>query len=143
MPLHCHPVSNRATAETTESFGFLGFTFSWGRSRKGFWVVRQKTAKDRLRKAIMRTDDCCRENRPEPLGVQDTTLCQKIIGHCEYDGVTGNQRSLSQFVYEVRPVWQRWLGRRSGHANKTWQWFYSLVRTLPLPNPYIAHKAVF
>ena len=131
------------TAEPMESFDFLGLTFYWGRSRKGFGVVRRKTAKDRLRKAIMRTDDWCRENRHEPLGAQHTTLCQKIRGHCDYYGVTGNQRSLSQFVHEVRRVWQRWLGRRSGHANKTWQWFYSLLRRLPLPNPYIAHKAVF
>ncbi len=31
-------------AKGPESFDFLGFTFYWGRSRKGSWVVWRKTA---------------------------------------------------------------------------------------------------
>lgn len=134
---------NGDKGECRESFDFLGFTFYWGRSRKGFWVVRRKTAKDRLSRAITGINDWCRENRHAPFGEQHKTLCSKINGHCEYYGVTGNSRSLSQFVYAVIGIWQNWLGRRSGHANRTWQWYYALLRRLPLPNPYIAHKAVF
>jgi hypothetical protein len=36
------------------SFDFLGFTHVWARSRKGNWVIRQQTAKDRLRRVIQR-----------------------------------------------------------------------------------------
>ena len=126
-----------------ESFDFLGFTFYWGRSRKGFWVVWRKTAKDRLSRAIKRIDDWCRENRHKQLGEQHKTLCQKIKGHYGYYGVTGNMRSMGNFVHQVKGKWQYWLGRRSGHARQDWQWFYELQKRLPLPNPYIAHAAVF
>ena len=105
-PRHGMALERDGSSENaTESFDFLGFTFYWGRSRKGNWVVRRKTAKDRLRNAIMRTDDWCRDHRHEPLGAQHETLCQKIRGHCEYYGVTGNMRSLSCFVREVNRVW--------------------------------------
>jgi RNA-directed DNA polymerase len=30
------------------SFDFLGFTHYWGRSRKGGWILKRKTARDRL-----------------------------------------------------------------------------------------------
>ena len=131
------------TNQEPESFDFLGFTFYWGRSRKGYWTVRRKTAKDRLARAVQRTDRWCEENRHEPLGAQHMTLCQKIRGHCEYYGVTGNMRSLSQFAHEVTRMWRYWLGRRSGHAHRTWSWYTALLGRLPLAKPYIAHRAVF
>ncbi len=36
------------------TFEFLGFTHSWGRSRRGKWVVRRKTSRDRLRRGLTR-----------------------------------------------------------------------------------------
>ena len=41
------------------SFNFLGFTLYWGRSRKGNWVVRRKTAKDRLSRALRAIAPVC------------------------------------------------------------------------------------
>ena len=34
------------------TFDFLGFTHYWGRSRQGAWVVKRKTAKSRLKRAL-------------------------------------------------------------------------------------------
>ena len=31
------------------TFDFLGFTHYWGRSRRGYWVIKRKTAKKRVR----------------------------------------------------------------------------------------------
>ena len=44
---------DRETPETT-TFDFLGFTHYWGRSRQGVWVVKRKTAKSRLKRALER-----------------------------------------------------------------------------------------
>ena len=49
------------------SFDFLGFTHYWGRSRKGHWVVRQKTAKDRLSRALRAIEAWCRRHRHTPV----------------------------------------------------------------------------
>ena len=49
------------------NFDFLGFTHFWGKSRKGNYVVYQKTAKGRLAKTLKSFNDYCRRNRHKPL----------------------------------------------------------------------------
>ena len=45
----CSPSkSQRGGSQRERSFAMLGFIHYWGRSRKGRWVVKRKTAKDRL-----------------------------------------------------------------------------------------------
>lgn len=125
------------------SFNFLGFTYHWSRSRQGNWVVRRKTAKDRLARAIVRTANWCRVNRHEPLDEQHAALSRKMRGHYAYYGVTGNMRSLQCFANEVGKAWRYWLARRSGHAKGTWEWFHRLLVRLPLPPPRIVHRATW
>ncbi len=125
------------------SFDFLGFTYHWSRSRQGNWVVCRKTAKDRLARAITRTWTWCRENRHGSLGQQHAALGRKMQGHYAYYGVTGNMRSLKQFAYKVAESWRYWLARRSGHAQRTWEWFHHLLRRWPLPGPRIVHRATW
>ena len=43
------PADQNSTGPRT--FDFLGFTHYWGRSLKGGWVVKRKTAKSRLKRA--------------------------------------------------------------------------------------------
>jgi RNA-directed DNA polymerase len=42
------------------SFDFLGFTHYWGRSLRGRWVVKRKTAKSRLKRALQTLSAWCR-----------------------------------------------------------------------------------
>ena len=44
------------------TFDLLGFTHYSAKSRKGYWVVKQKTAADRLRRALKRIADWCRSS---------------------------------------------------------------------------------
>ena len=46
------PADQNSTGPRT--FDFLGFTHYWGRSRRGGWVVKRKTAKGRLKRALGR-----------------------------------------------------------------------------------------
>jgi hypothetical protein len=45
------------------SFDLLGFTHYWSRSTKGHWVIKRRTAKGRLNRAIKAVSRWCRENR--------------------------------------------------------------------------------
>src|SRR5687767_3449159 len=49
------------------SFDFLGFTIHWGKSLAGKWVVRERTANDRFRRALKRISEWCRSHRHDPL----------------------------------------------------------------------------
>ena len=48
-------------------FDFLGFTHAWGKSRNHKNVVRQRTAKNRLARALLAVKDWCRANRHRPI----------------------------------------------------------------------------
>ena len=41
------------------TFDFLGFTHYWGRSQRGAWVVKRKTARSRLKRAFSTLSEWC------------------------------------------------------------------------------------
>lgn len=109
------------------AFDFLGLTHFWVRTRKGTWVVRRKTAADRLRRAIRRIWDWCRNHRHMPVAQQHKHLSRKLQGHYGYFGITGNQRALVRFHEQVKRAWRRWLHRRSQRARMWWGKFNRLL----------------
>jgi RNA-directed DNA polymerase len=68
--------SNGDARSRPDTFDLLGFTHYWAMSRKGFWVVKQKTAADRFRRALKRIADWCRRYRHEPVREQWAALEQ-------------------------------------------------------------------
>jgi len=122
------------------SLDYLGFTHFWGRSRKGNWVVRRKTAKDRLSRAVRAVSKWCRRHRHLPVREQHRLLCRKLQGHFAYYGITGNAPALACFRWEVARVWRKWLNRRSQRARMRWDRFNRLLLRYPLPPPRVVHS---
>jgi len=114
------------------TFDLLGFTHYWGRSRRGYWVIKQKTAADRFSRAVRSIDRWCRDNRHISIGEQQQKLNQKLRGHYAYYGVTGNSGSLSRFLWEVERRWRKWLMRRSRQRTMTWARLRLLLQRYPL-----------
>jgi group II intron reverse transcriptase/maturase len=123
------------------TFDLLGFTHYWGRSLKGNWVVKRKTACVRLTRALRRIRLWCRVNRHEPLVNQHRTLVRKVKGHYGYYGITGNGRALSNFVRSVERAWKKWLGRRN-NKGISWERTTKLLAVFPLPRPRIVHSVL-
>jgi group II intron reverse transcriptase/maturase len=121
------------------SFDLLGFTHHWGRSHKGRWVVKRRTAKDRLTRALRAVGDWCRRNRHRAVTVQWAALRRKLQGHYAYYGVTGNYRSLVRFHAAVRRSWQKWLYRRS-RRRLPWDRYVRLLTCFPLPPPRVVQS---
>lgn len=82
-------------------FDFLGFTHTWAKSQKGKNVVRQRTAKSRLARALATVGDWCRKNWHKPLHVQHARLSVKLTGHYAYYGITGNIWQLQRYYHQV------------------------------------------
>ena len=121
------------------SFVFLGFTHYWGRSHRGSWVVKRKTAPRRMSRALRSIHDWCRRHRHLPLSWQHRALVAKLQGHYGYYGITGNGRALSSFYFWVHRAWRRWLNRRSQTARMSWAKFSLVLTHYPLPSPRIVH----
>ncbi len=124
-----------ARGEKVGSFDFLGFTHYWARSRRGRWVVKQRTATGRFTKALHGIKDWCRHNRHQAIGEQWLALTQKVKGHYGYYGIAGNSASLGRFRNEVGRLWHKWLSRRSQKARLDWPTFQRLLKRYPLPPP--------
>lgn len=128
--------------ENTGTFDFLGFTHYWGRSRKGNWVVKRKTASGRLSNKIQAITDWCRENRHTPIREQHKTLCLKLQGHYQYYGINGNYRSLKAFLEATKRVWHKWLNRRTHKGKRNWDSYNDFLKQLPLSVPKIMHSNI-
>jgi RNA-directed DNA polymerase len=121
------------------SFDFLGFTHYWARSRKGNWVIKQKTAKDRFSRAVERMGEWCRDHRHWKVRDQHEALAVKLRGHYGYYGLTGNTRMLDRFLREVTRRWRYWLNRRS-QRKWTWERFRRMLGFNPLPPAIPVHS---
>ena len=123
-----------------ETFDMLGFTHYWGRSRKGAWVVKRRTAKDRLKRTITRIAAWCRSHRHDPVRQQWLRLCEMLRGHDAYYGITANLSALKRLRRATRRVWRKWLDRRSNRAHMTWRRMALLLERYPLPPARIVHR---
>ncbi len=122
------------------TFDFLGFTHHWTRSRRGYWVVRLKTASDRFSRAMRSMASWCRAHRHLPISEQHQKLNEKLRGHYAYYGVTGNSGALSSFFWEVRRCWRKWLLRRNRGRFMTWPRFNRLLQRYPLARVRTVHS---
>ena len=122
-----------------DTFELLGFTHYWGRSRRGYWVVKRKTAKKRWARALRAINLWCRAYRHWPMEYQHERLCQKLKGHYQYYGLIGNWLSIHRLERAVTRVWLKWLRTRSQKRPMTWARLHKLLERFPLPRARIAH----
>jgi group II intron reverse transcriptase/maturase len=122
------------------SFDFLGFTHHWGRSRRGYQVLKRKTAKGRFSRGLKAINRWARRARHLPIAKQAAILGAKLRGHFNYYGLRGNSSAISRFAHEVRRLWKKWLSRRS-QRGLTWEKFNRLLQRYPLPPARIRRRA--
>ncbi len=126
-------------AQRQRSFDFLGFTHYWAWSRNGSWVVKQRTAKDRFSRTLVRLKDRCRRMRHDPITQQHRVLCRMLRGHFNYFGITGNGDALKKVRGGAERIWGRSLARRNGRRF-AWQRYKLLLGRFPLPPPHPIHS---
>jgi RNA-directed DNA polymerase len=114
------------------TFDFLGFTLFWGRSRRGWWVVKVKTARGRLTRALQALKEWMNRARHRPIQEQAEALSRKMRGHYRYYGVPGNSNAIARFRHAATRHWWRALGRRS-QRYLSWARFSRIARRYPLP----------
>jgi len=127
-------------APEPRTFDFLGFTHYWGRSLRGRRVVKRKTAKGRMKRALQTLSEWCRTNLHEPIAWQHQKLSEKLRGHYAYYGIIGNFASLATFLRDTRQTWRRWLCRRGQAHALTWPEFVRLEESYMLPRARVVHS---
>jgi RNA-directed DNA polymerase len=73
----------------------LGRPHDGAKSRRGDWVIKRRTAKQRRRRAMRAGWPWCRTQRHAPLRDPYRVRCQKRRGHDQDDGSRGHDRQLA------------------------------------------------
>ena len=121
-----------------ETFDFLGFTHYCSRSRRGFFQLKRKTRRDRLRAKLKSLKVELRRRMHEPIPEQGRWLAQVVRGYFAYHAVPTNFRRLGAFRYHVGGLWLRTLRARSQKDRMTWAHLQQLMSDF-LPSPRILH----
>ena len=118
-----------------ETFDFLGFTHSCGKTQKGKWFkVRRQTVKKRLRSKLQEVRQELRKRWHERIAETGDWLRTVVQGYFNYHAVPGNFVALQTFRREVARAWLAALRRRSQRHRLPWERFRSIIeRYLPLP----------
>jgi group II intron reverse transcriptase/maturase len=133
------PPKNQSSGPKNGTFDFLGFTHYWAKSRRGYWVIKRRTAHKRLRRSIKALWQWCKENRHLPFKEQYRKLCQKLRGHYQYYGIRSNYHQLEAVYQQVMKGWWYWLNHRNRRWDLEWEKFKRILTIFPLPRPRIIH----
>jgi group II intron reverse transcriptase/maturase len=125
------------------TFDFLGFTFYWGKARKGFTIPKLKTSGKTLRKKLANVEKWIKENRNKTkLKEIWKTFCAKLRGHVQYYGVTFNIGRIQTFVWGATRLVYKWLNRRSQKKSFSWDKFKLFLERYPPPKAEICHPLI-
>ena len=120
---------------------FLGFELFWFPDRNGIPQVMRRTARKKLRGAIMRITDWIKSHRHLPGREFIKGLNRRLLGHYNYYGLRGNSRGLWCFYRTAVGCAFKWLNRRGGKRKSfTWPVFDRALQKLGIARPRITEK---
>lgn len=123
-----------------ETFDFLGLTHYCTHTKDGRFMVRVKTSRKRMTRAMGSMNLWLKAVRNRVTLKQIwQTIALKLQGHYNYYGVSGNFEGINRFYQRTRRLTYRWMNRRS--QKKTWNWerFERYISTYPLPLPKLTY----
>ena len=121
-----------------ETFNFLGCTHICGRNRRGKFLLRRKTRRDRMQARLAKIKEELRLRRHHPIPEQGVWLAQVVRGFYAYHAVPTNGAAMGAFRHHIVRLWIRTLRRRSQKDRFKWERMKRLLDTW-LPKPRILH----
>lgn len=128
----------RRGAGKPETFDFLGFTHICGRSRRGGFLLKRQTRRQRKQAKLKEIKEELRRRRHQGIPEQGRWLGQVMSGFYAYFAVPTNYRALANLRYHVGVLWMRALRRRSQKDKTPWEKLTRLADHW-LPRPRIIH----
>ncbi len=119
---------------------FLGFTHYCTRTRDGRFMVRVKTSRKKMSRAIKGMGAWLRSIRNFlKVGGIWKLLKLKLQGHYNYYGLSGNFESIQRYYHKVLGLVFKWLNRRSQKRSWNWETFREFLDRNPLPKPKLTY----
>jgi RNA-directed DNA polymerase len=121
-----------------ETFNFLGFTHICGKSRRGSFLLKRKTRRDRMRAKLREIKEEMRLRMHQPIPEQGRWLAQVVRGYFAYHAVPTNFPALRAFHHNIKRLWLCTLRRRSQKDRTTWERIKKIAVDY-LPKPQTLH----
>ena len=128
----------RFETKKSKVFTFLGFEYRWGLSRTGKPLVKMRTSKKKFQSALTSIQSWIKAERNK-VGTAAIMrkLRQKLLGHWNYYGVSGNIDMLKVYYSKVCRIMFKWLNRRSQRKSYNWHGFNEMLKHFKMPEPRI------
>jgi group II intron reverse transcriptase/maturase len=128
----------RFERRNSKTFVFLGFEYRWGESRTNKPLIKMQTSKKKFQAALSSINTWIKKERSK-LGTKAifTKLRQKLQGHWNYYGVSGNYEMLNKYYQQVIRIVYKWINRRSQRRSCNWQGYKEMLTYYNIPRPQI------
>lgn len=130
--------SGRGDGGAPETFNFLGFTHSCGKTRKGKFTVLRQTMRARWQAKLRAVKAELRSRLHDPVPLVGAYLRSIVLGHVRYYGVPMNGPAIGAFRMAVGRLWWRALRRRSQGNHLPWRRMRPVLERW-LPPAHICH----
>ena len=128
----------RFETKKSKVFTFLGFEYRWGLSRTGKPLVKMRTSKKKFQAALASIQSWIKTERNKfGTAVIMRKLRQKLLGHWNYYGVSGNIGMLRIYYHHACRIMFKWLNRRSQRKSYNWHGFNEMLKHFKMPEPRI------
>lgn len=121
-----------------ETFNFLGFAHISGKSRRGKFVLRRRTMRERMTAKLHEVKAEMQRRRHQPIPEQGAYIAGVVRGYFAYHAVPTNMDTLNSFTTEVRKLWRKTLRRRGQRDRTNWVRMHALTQRW-VPKPRILH----
>ena len=118
----------------------LGWTHDRTTARRGFWVIKRRTARQRFRRPTKSWWRWGRAPRHAPWPAPYPRRCLQWRGHLRSDGLPGNVRRLEEVRRSAEKAWRYGLSRRSSTRAIGWEKFPQQLEPAVRPTPRIVHN---
>lgn len=120
---------------STETFDFLGFSFTNGKTRTNKYRILVLTSKKKLKQKKQNVKIWLKTQSGENILDIISRINKKIVGHYAYYGVSGNYKSLVKFYKYIVVALYKMLTRRSQRSYLNWGRYYKLLIKYPIKQP--------
>src|SRR5260370_37051767 len=114
---HAAPARNQRGVGKPETFNFLGFTLLCGRSRRGNFLLKGKTRRDRMVAKLKEVKGELRRRMHQPIPVQGMWLRQGVAGFFCYHAAPTNSPALAAVRPQLGPLSRRTPSRGAPKAS--------------------------
>ena len=121
-----------------KEFNFLGFTHYCGKTEKGYFKVKRRTSRKKMKQGLHSFSDWARRARNVlRKGEMLRRAKARVEGHLNYYAITDNLEKCNMYVHFATRILFKWLNRKSQRRAYTWAGFKQALSWVKWPEARI------